>query len=133
MQFTISLNLKMEITEADIKRVEEIFFNGKGSFEDEKGERYAFISNINQSIDVEACPGSGKTTCLLAKLYLLSEKMPFENESIGAVVMINVFHHIPDCTLFLAEAMRVLPVGGKIIMVEPYNSTWSRFINGKQR
>ncbi len=69
----------MEITERDIKRVEEIFFNGAGSFQDERGERYAFISCIDKSIDVEACPGSGKTTSLLAKLYLLSERMPFEN------------------------------------------------------
>ncbi len=69
----------MEITESDIKRVEEIFFSGNGSFQDEKGERYAFISCVDKSIDVEACPGSGKTTSLLAKLYLLSERMPFEN------------------------------------------------------
>ncbi|MBQ4818893.1 UvrD-helicase domain-containing protein [Aquimarina sp. MMG016] len=69
----------MEIAENDIKRVEEIFFNGNGSFQDEKGERYAFISCLDKSIDVEACPGSGKTTSLLAKLYLLSERMPFEN------------------------------------------------------
>jgi DNA helicase II / ATP-dependent DNA helicase PcrA len=69
----------MEITESDIKRVEEIFFNGNGSFQDEKGERYAFICCLDKSIDVEACPGSGKTTSLLAKLYLLSERMPFEN------------------------------------------------------
>lgn len=69
----------MEITERDIKRVEEIFFNGNGSFQDEKGERYAFIKCIDKSLDIEACPGSGKTTSLLAKLYLLSERMPFEN------------------------------------------------------
>lgn len=69
----------MEITESDINRVEEIFFKGNGSFQDEKRERYSFIKCIDKSIDVEACPGSGKTTSLLAKLYLLSEKMPFEN------------------------------------------------------
>lgn len=75
----MSPNPKIVISAKDIKRVEDIFFNGNGSFEDEKGERYSFISCIDKSIDVEACPGSGKTTCLLAKLYLLSEKMPFEN------------------------------------------------------
>lgn len=31
------------------------------------------------STDVAACPGSGKTTVLLAKLKLLADKMPFEN------------------------------------------------------
>ena len=73
MQFIMLPDLKMEITDNDIKRIEEIFFGGNGSFKDEKGERYAFISCIDKSIDVEACPGSGKTTSLLAKLYLLSE------------------------------------------------------------
>jgi len=69
----------LKITDSDIKRAEALFFNGKSSFQDEKGERHEFITCIDKSIDVEACPGSGKTTCLLAKLYLLSEKMPFEN------------------------------------------------------
>lgn len=58
-----------------------------------------------------------------------AEQMPFENESIGAIIMVNVFHHIPDCKKFLNEAVRVLPKNGKIIMVEPYNCLWSRFIN----
>ncbi len=69
----------IEITERDIKRVEDIFFNGTGTFEDEKGERYAFISCIDRSIDVEACPGSGKTTSLLAKIFLLAEKLANSN------------------------------------------------------
>lgn len=69
----------IEITERDIKRVEDIFFNGTGTFEDERGERYAFISCIDRSIDVEACPGSGKTTSLLAKIYLLAEKLANSN------------------------------------------------------
>ncbi|MES2239408.1 MAG: UvrD-helicase domain-containing protein [Bacteroidota bacterium] len=67
----------MQITNNDIARVEKIFFGDNGTFEDDKNERYNFISCIDRSIDVEACPGSGKTTSLLAKLYLLSEKMPF--------------------------------------------------------
>ncbi len=69
----------LKITDIDIKRAEALFFDGKGSFEDERGERYSCILCIDKSIDVEACPGSGKTTCLLAKIYLLSEKMPIEN------------------------------------------------------
>ena len=69
----------MEITDSDLKRVEQLFFPEGGSFEDPKNERYEFIKCIDRSIDVQACPGSGKTTSLLAKLYLLSEKMPFDD------------------------------------------------------
>lgn len=69
----------MQITDDDIKRVEKIFFPNGGSFEDAKKERHSFIKCIDKSIHLQACPGSGKTTALLAKIYLLSEKMPFEN------------------------------------------------------
>lgn len=34
-----------------------------------------------ESVDVAACPGSGKTTVLLAKLKLLADRMPFQNGS----------------------------------------------------
>ncbi len=34
-----------------------------------------------ESVDVAACPGSGKTTVLLAKLKLLADRMPFLNGS----------------------------------------------------
>ena len=33
------------------------------------------------SSDVSACPGSGKTTVLLAKLKLLADRMPFDDNS----------------------------------------------------
>lgn len=67
----------MRITNKDIERVEKLFFPDGGDFKDENDERYSFIKCLDKSVDVHACPGSGKTTSLLAKLYLLSEKVPF--------------------------------------------------------
>jgi hypothetical protein len=69
----------LEITDQDIRRAEALFFPEGGSFADQNNERYRFIKYLDRSIRLQACPGSGKTTALLAKLYLLSEKMPFEN------------------------------------------------------
>lgn len=69
----------LEITDQDIRRAEALFFPEGASFADQDNERYAFIKCLDKSIHLQACPGSGKTTALLAKLYLLSEKMPFEN------------------------------------------------------
>lgn len=69
----------MQVTDKDINRVEKLFFKDNGSFADDQNQRYTFIKCLDQSVDVEACPGSGKTTSLLAKLYLLSERMPFAN------------------------------------------------------
>lgn len=44
-----------------------------------------------ESTDVVACPGSGKTTALLAKLFILSKYMPFEgNKGICVLTHTNV-------------------------------------------
>jgi len=55
--------------------------------------------------------------------------MPFEAGSVDAFFMFDVLHHIPDPRIFFAEATRCLRKGGKIIMIEPANTTWARFIN----
>lgn len=57
-----------------------------------------------------------------------AQSLPFPNDSIAGIFMINVFHHIPNPETFLTEALRTLKVGGKIIMIEPANSIWSRWI-----
>ena len=42
--------------------------------------------------------------------------------------MVDVLHHIPDIRRFLMEAQRCLRPGGRIVMIEPWVSTWSRAI-----
>ncbi|MCM8809804.1 MAG: UvrD-helicase domain-containing protein [Candidatus Omnitrophica bacterium] len=68
--------MEIVITDKDIELAESLFLS-KGQSFDEK--RRNFIKCIDSSLHLQACPGSGKTTTLLAKLYILSEKMPFEN------------------------------------------------------
>jgi SAM-dependent methyltransferase len=58
-----------------------------------------------------------------------AQKLPFASDSFRAIVMTNVFHHIPDVTLFLDEAERILIPGGRIIMVEPWNTAMSRIMH----
>jgi SAM-dependent methyltransferase len=58
-------------------------------------------------------------------------EMPFKNDSIRAFLMIDVLHHIKDCRLFFKEMQRCLKVGGKIVMIEPANTWFSRFIYTK--
>lgn len=55
-------------------------------------------------------------------------EMPFTDHSLDGIFMIDTFHHLPDAGLFLTEAFRTLKPGGKLIMVEPANSRWGRFI-----
>ncbi|MCB9252081.1 MAG: class I SAM-dependent methyltransferase [Flavobacteriales bacterium] len=54
--------------------------------------------------------------------------MPFEDNSVSAFLMVDVFHHVPDSLKFLQEMRRTLKPGGKIVMNEPWNSAWGRFI-----
>lgn len=61
----------------------------------------------------------------------LAQNMPFEDNSVAAIFMTNVFHHIPDSTAFLKEANRVLVPGGRIVMIEPANTWWGKFIYTK--
>lgn len=57
-----------------------------------------------------------------------AEELPFENNTLSAICMLNVFHHIPNPHLFLKEAERTLLKGGKVVMIEPANSALGRFI-----
>lgn len=58
-----------------------------------------------------------------------ARRLPFKDGSLRAIVMTNVFHHIPDVASFLDEAQRCLRSGGRIVMVEPWNTPLSRFFH----
>jgi hypothetical protein len=70
------------ITEDDIRYAEKILLPNGKEFDE---ERKAFIRNFN-TIDLQAVPGSGKTTALLAKLVILERKLPFADGS-GILVL----------------------------------------------
>ena len=49
-------------------------------------------------------------------------RLPYRDESVGNIVMMDVFHHIAKPMAFLTEASRVLTLGGRIVMLEPWTS-----------
>ena len=51
--------------------------------------------------------------------------LPFPSESVGAMVMLDVLHHLPRPLDFMAEASRVLKPGGLIAMIEPWITPFS--------
>jgi len=55
-------------------------------------------------------------------------KLPFKDKSISAIVMSDVFHHLSKPRDFLNEVIRVLSKGGKVVMIEPWVSRWSRWV-----
>jgi len=64
----------------------------------------------------------------LVDVVCSAESLPFADNSLACIMMLNVFHHIPRPYLFLEEAQRCLVTGGKILMIEPANTHWGRFI-----
>jgi SAM-dependent methyltransferase len=56
-----------------------------------------------------------------------AEKLDFPNESVAGILMLNVFHHLPDPRAFLREAARVLAPRGRAVLIEPAHTLlWSR-------
>lgn len=76
------MRLGVEISDADICYAEAILLP-QGCFFDD--ERKAFIRDLS-TLDLQAVPGSGKTTALLAKLLILERKLPFPDGS-GVLVI----------------------------------------------
>jgi len=72
----------INITDEEIQYAEQLLLPTGKTFDD---ERKAFIRNFN-TIDLQAVPGSGKTTALLAKLVILEQKLPFPDGS-GVLVL----------------------------------------------
>jgi len=64
----------------------------------------------------------------LVNLAANAMQLPFAQASLCALVMTNTLHHIPDSPQFFIEALRCLRPGGRVVMVEPWISTWSNFI-----
>jgi SAM-dependent methyltransferase len=69
--------------------------------------------------------------CPAVKLIADGQKLPFADASLRAIVFTDVMHHMPDVRRFFAEAQRCLRPGGRILMVEPWVSGWSRFVYTK--
>ena len=61
-------------------------------------------------------------------VVLDGRQMPFKDGAFRAIAMTDVLHHIPQARQFLAEAVRCLQPGAKILMIEPWMTSWSRWV-----
>jgi hypothetical protein len=92
------LDILSHLTEA-----EELFLPNGYHFDQESVN---FIKCL-ESTDVVACPGSGKTTALLAKLFILSKYMPFEGNK-GVCVLTHTNVAIDEIKRRMGKASSVL-------------------------
>ena len=67
--------MEWQISDQDIQAAEELLLPHGAHFPEDARN----VIRCWHSTDVAACPGSGKTTVLLAKLKLLADRMPLEN------------------------------------------------------
>jgi DNA helicase II / ATP-dependent DNA helicase PcrA len=74
---------EINVLEEDIKYAESILLPEAKTFDE---ERIDFIKNF-ETIDLQAVPGSGKTTALLAKLLILETKLPLLNN--GGILILS--------------------------------------------
>lgn len=51
-----------------------------------------------------------------------AQRLPFQSESLGNLVLFDALHHIENVTLFFDDAQRALRVGGRIVVMDPYIS-----------
>jgi SAM-dependent methyltransferase len=54
-----------------------------------------------------------------------ADHLPFGDQTVGALVLFDVLHHLGDPAAFFTEADRVLADGGRAVLCEPYLSPLS--------
>lgn len=63
----------------------------------------------------------------IAEMVVDARKLPFPDDSLHAIFLTHVFHHIPDVSRFLHEAERVLVPGGIVGMIDVAATPFARF------
>ena len=66
-----------------------------------------------------------------AKVVLDGLRLPLANQTLRAIVMTDVLHHLPDVRRFFAEATRCVRPGGVVAMIEPWVTPWSKLVYTK--
>lgn len=95
----------------------------EGKFMVELGSGGGFIKDVMPNVfttDIIDLPDIDKN-CSAAK-------MPFKDDTVDVFFMFDVLHHMDDTEKCFAEIDRCLKPGGRIVMIEPSNTLWGRFI-----
>ncbi|MBI1976891.1 MAG: class I SAM-dependent methyltransferase [Candidatus Omnitrophica bacterium] len=107
-------------------------------------EWYAWIAESRSTVNgvsLEIGSGSGNLTSSLQKIYasdivsapwldltLDAVHLPFENSSLGNLIGFDALHHMTGPLRFFKEATRCLKPGGRLILIEPYLTPFSRLV-----
>lgn len=105
----------IEITDADIDEIEAVL--GNVSFDEERRR----IIKCLDTVDIQAFPGTGKTTVLVAKLAILAKKWPYANKGICVLSHTNVAREE------IEKRLGNTPVGQKLLSYPHYIGTIHSF------
>ena len=61
-------------------------------------------------------------------LFADGQCLPFRDQVLRAIVMLDVMHHLPRVAHFFSEAQRCVKPGGVIVMMEPWVTAWSTIV-----
>ena len=61
-------------------------------------------------------------------VVLDANELPFRTGSLRAIVMVDVLHHLCRPRRFLTEAIRCVKPLGRLVMIEPWVTKWSRLV-----
>ena len=62
------------------------------------------------------------------QLVCSGEALPFAAGTVAALYLVDVLHHMPRPRAFFSEAARCLVPGGRLLMIEPHNTAWGRWV-----
>jgi len=57
-----------------------------------------------------------------------ANNLPFGKEELRGIFMLNVLHHLPKPRSFFREATRCLVRGGRVVLIEPFNSWFGKWV-----
>jgi len=100
----------------------------------------SFRKNDGVSVEVGAGPGFFKQTlpsvistdivwCPWLDAVADAQKLPFQSSTVANIFGVDMLHHLASPMTFLLEAQRILLPGGRLILVEPWVTPFSYFID----
>jgi len=91
----------------------------------ELGSGSNYVKSLDPSVITSDVVSGG------ADMVIDARSLPFKAESLRGVLLTHVFHHIPDVTQFLSEAIRTLVPGGVISLIDVTHSPLARLLFGR--
>jgi SAM-dependent methyltransferase len=89
----------------------------------ELGSAGGFLASFSPNLvtsEVFATPGVDRVVD--------ARELPFARGELDGIVMTDVLHHIPEVERFFQEAARCVKTGGRVLMIEPWNTPWARWV-----